>query len=81
MTEQTDRKRPEKYWMYIVIGILSGIALGYLYFYFVGCRSGACQLRANPFYNMLLGGLLGYIISDWISMAAFKRKNKDKPSS
>lgn len=79
MTEQTNfSKRPKKYWLSILIGTAIGLLAGYAYFYFIGCRSGACPLRANPYYNMLLGGLLGYIVTDWIVMAAHKRKNRDK---
>ena len=78
MTEQQNSsKRPARYWYYIIAGIIIGLAAGYAYFYFVGCRTGACPLRANPYYNMLLGALLGYIVTDWIVMAAFKR-NKNK---
>jgi uncharacterized membrane protein len=73
-----NRKRPERYWLFILIGAVAGLGLGWLYFYFVGCRTGACPLRANPYYNMLLGALIGYIVSDWIVMAAFKRKSRDK---
>lgn len=83
MTEQKNiSRRPQKYWIYIIAGTLAGIIAGYAYFYFIGCRSGACPMRANPYYNMLLGGLLGYIVTDWIVTAAFRRKNKaenDRP--
>jgi H+/Cl- antiporter ClcA len=80
MTEEMKSKtvRPPKYWLYILVGTAVGVLAGYAYFYFIGCRSGACALRANPYYNMLLGGLLGYIVTDWIVTAAFKRKKSDK---
>ncbi len=82
MTEQTlIPKRPKKYWVTILAGTVIGILVGYAYFYFIGCRSGSCPLRANPYYNMLIGGLLGYIVTDWIAMAAHKRKFKDKSGS
>jgi len=72
------RKRPERYWLYLIIGITAGLGLGLLYYYLVGCRTGTCPLRANPFYDMLLGALIGYIISDWIIMGTFKNKSNDK---
>ncbi len=71
-------KRPPKYLIKILIGVVVGLLLGYAYYYFVGCRSGACPLRANPYYNLLLGGLIGYLVTDWILMASHKRKYKNK---
>ena len=43
-------------------GILVGGIAGFLYFRFVGCASGTCPIRSNPYlttlYGMLLGGLI-----------------------
>ena len=47
----------------IVIGIVAGGALGYTNYRFIGCKTGACPLSANPwistFYGMIVGGLFG----------------------
>ncbi|MEI6123286.1 MAG: hypothetical protein WCQ95_06620 [Bacteroidota bacterium] len=51
------------------IGLAVGATAGFLYYYFVGCASGACALKANPYYDILLGALLGYLIVDM-----FKKK-------
>lgn len=82
MTEQNDKpQKPIKRYIILIAGTLAGVIAGYLYFYFIGCRSGACPLRANPYYNMLLGGLLGYIVTDWILSALRKRHSKnEKPN-
>jgi hypothetical protein len=42
----------------IVIGGLSG----FLYFYFVGCKSGTCPITSNPYGSIITGGLLGFLI-------------------
>ena len=53
------------------IGLFVGAAGGFAYYYFVGCQSGTCALKSNPFYNIVLGLLLGYLIADMIK---FKKK-------
>jgi ABC-type uncharacterized transport system permease subunit len=49
----------------IVVGIVIGGALGFANYKFIGCKTGACPLSANPwistFYGMLVGGMLGTI--------------------
>lgn len=60
-----------------IIGVIIGGTLGYAYFHFVGCNSGACSLRANPYYNILLGSLLGWVASDWIFDFNKKRKKAE----
>ena len=53
------------------IGIISGGVAGFLYYHFVGCTSGNCVLKSNPFYSIILGVLLGYLIAD-----LFKKKKQ-----
>ncbi len=82
MSEQ-NKKPTKSLKKYIVIfsGISAGVIAGYLYYFYVGCRTGACPLRANPYYNMLLGGLLGFIITDWIFSALNKKSSKTEKKS
>lgn len=58
--------------------IFSGIAIGslggFLYYYFVGCRTGSCAITSSPWLSMLWGAAVGYLIFDM-----FKRK-KTGPS-
>jgi hypothetical protein len=46
----------------VIVGIVLGGALGFAYYKFVGCASGACPLTSNPWtsslYGMLVGGLV-----------------------
>ena len=46
----------------LLLFILLGAALGYGYHRFVGCRSGACPIWANPFIAILYGASLGYLL-------------------
>jgi len=45
-----------------LIGVGIGGVLGFLYWKFVGCASGACAITSKPLnsslYGMLMGGLL-----------------------
>ncbi len=45
----------------IAIGLVAGAALGYAYYYFIGCNTGSCPITSKPwnsvFYGMLLGGI------------------------
>jgi hypothetical protein len=44
---------------FVVLGAVAGLA----YNRFVGCRTGACPLTANPYVSTLYGALLGYLVS------------------
>jgi len=43
-----------------IASIVAGAGLGWLYYKFVGCRSGACPLTSNLWSTLLIGALLGY---------------------
>ena len=42
--------------------ILGGLA-GYLYFYFVGCKSGTCPITSNPVNSIIAGSLMGFVLT------------------
>ncbi len=46
----------------IILGVLIGGALGFANYRFIGCKTGACPLSANPWistaYGMFVGGLI-----------------------
>ncbi|MFQ6109807.1 MAG: hypothetical protein ACE5L7_09690, partial [Candidatus Aminicenantales bacterium] len=50
----------------ILIGFLAGALAGFLYYRFIGCRSGVCMITSNPYlstlYWALLGGLMANIL-------------------
>jgi F0F1-type ATP synthase assembly protein I len=52
-----------------IIGVVVGTVSGYLYYRFVGCKSGICPITSNPYISILYGAVLGYLLFD-----LFKRK-------
>jgi hypothetical protein len=48
-----------------IIGAVLGALAGFLYYRFIGCRSGSCPLTSTLYgavlYGMLLGSLVGGI--------------------
>lgn len=67
-----------KYWLltknnYMVVsGIFAGLAGGFLYYYFIGCRTGSCPITSSPWISMLWGAVMGYLIFDM-----FRAKKKE----
>ena len=47
----------------LALFIVAGAFLGFGYYRFVGCRSGACPITANPYISTLYGALMGYLLS------------------
>lgn len=48
----------------LLSGILTGTAGGFMYYYFIGCRTGTCPLTSSPWLTMLWGATVGYLIFD-----------------
>jgi len=46
----------------IAIGAIAGAAVGYAMYRFVGCRTGACPLTANPATAIAIYALLGALL-------------------
>jgi Family of unknown function (DUF6132) len=60
-----------------IISVIAGACLGWLYYYFVGCASGACPITSNPYTSMIFGAaFLGLILPDILK----KRKDKENES-
>lgn len=57
-----------------LIGILVGGIAGFMYYYFVGCKSGSCAIASNPYISVPYGSLLGYFISGLFK----KEKNENR---
>lgn len=52
-----------------------GAAGGFAYYYFVGCKTGACPLQSNPLFSSLWGGLLGVLIFDAVMEIIRKKRS------
>lgn len=46
-----------------VIGVLIGAVLGFMYYKFVGCSTGACPITSNPWISTIYGGVIGLLIT------------------
>jgi hypothetical protein len=40
-----------------------GALIGFGYYRFVGCRSGACMITGNPIVATLYGGAMGFMVA------------------
>ena len=45
----------------LILSVAAGALLGYLYYRFVGCRTGACPLTGNPYIATLYGAAIGFL--------------------
>ncbi len=55
-----------------IIGMLVGVAGGYIYYIKVGCTSGSCPITSNPWMTMLWGLMMGYLVGDMFNKDAKK---------
>jgi hypothetical protein len=46
-------------WIWNIGPILLGAAGGYLWYRFVGCKSGACPITRNPWVSTIYGAAIG----------------------
>lgn len=47
----------------VVLSVAVGSVLGYAYHRFIGCRTGACPITANPWASTLYGAVMGLLLS------------------
>jgi hypothetical protein len=45
------------------LGVIIGGIGGFLFFYFVGCKSGSCAITTNPVGSILMGSFLGFTVT------------------
>ena len=53
------------------LGVILGGAIGFAYYYFIGCKSGTCAITSSPVNSTLYGVMLGAL---W----TFPSKKKEK---
>lgn len=47
----------------LIIGAVVGGGLGFAYYKFVGCSSGACPLTSNPVISTIYGSVVGALLA------------------
>lgn len=45
-----------------ILGIVLGLAGGYLYWMYIGCSSGSCPITSSPLTSSLWGGTMGGLL-------------------
>ncbi len=46
----------------ITFSIVAGAAIGYAYYYFIGCYSGTCPITSTWYISTIYGGAAGLLI-------------------
>lgn len=46
-----------------ILGIVIGGGLGFAYYKFIGCASGACPITSNPWVSTVYGIVLGVLVA------------------
>lgn len=59
----------------ILIGAATGAALGFAYYYFIGCSSGTCPITSRWYTSTIYGAFFG-IVALWPGK---KKKLEEKP--
>jgi hypothetical protein len=50
------------HWLWRISPVLLGAAGGYLYYRFVGCKSGVCPITRNPWISTIYGAVIGALL-------------------
>ena len=58
------------------LGIQIGGLVGFLFFHFVGCKSGSCAITSNPVSSILMGSFLGFFITSSPCLRSTTRPSK-----
>lgn len=48
--------------IYYIITLIIGAAYGWLFYKFIGCRSGGWPITSNVWLSVILGALFGYLL-------------------
>jgi hypothetical protein len=50
--------------MKLVLFVLGGAVAGFLYYRFVGCRTGTCPITSSPIISTLYGAMMGFLLGN-----------------
>jgi high-affinity Fe2+/Pb2+ permease len=57
-------KASKKKMIQIVIGAIVGGVVGFLFYRFVGCKSGSCAIASNPYLSTIYWAFLGALLTN-----------------
>lgn len=63
------------YWL-TAVGILAGVAGGYLYWQQIGCVTGTCPITSSPVNSSLYGAMMGGLLFSILKKE--KKQNTEK---
>lgn len=66
----------KKSWLRFSLFTLLGAALGFSYYYFIGCHNGSCAIASDPVNSTAYGSLWGVLLG--INMRG-KKSSEDAP--
>ena len=58
-----------------IVPVFLGAALGYAYYYFIGCNSGGCPITSSPYISTIYGAVVGLVF------AIPSKKKNEKPEN
>ena len=59
-----------------IINASIGAVLGFLYYIFIGCNTGTCNITSNPFISVIYGLVFGILLTIIFSKPTSKEKQK-----
>jgi hypothetical protein len=65
-----------KKYKFLIIFSVIGTVGGFLYWKFVGCRSGTCPIKSVWYWSTLYGTLFGFLVGSIINDLVIKFRNK-----
>ncbi len=60
-----------------ILPAVAGAAVGYAYYFWIGCVSGSCPITSNPWISTGYGALLGFLISPGLHDLIKNKKEKE----
>ncbi len=59
----------------ILVGVIGGAIVGYLYYHYVGCLPGSCGITSSPVNSSIYGAMMG---GSLLSMFKKERAESDQ---
>lgn len=64
----------EKSHFITMVGVLIGLAAGYVYWHEVGCLSGSCPITSSPVNSSIYGAFMGGLVFNMFHKEKIKNK-------
>jgi hypothetical protein len=59
-----------------IVFALAGSVVGFLYWKFVGCKTGSCPIKSNWYLMTGYGIIAGYLVGDIVSGVVKRRRKR-----